>query len=173
MNSNLFDIDYEKLYALAKNKREEKALEADLYILKKFLNHNYDAKLFMEDISASKENRKKFLKEIFPATSRIFWELANFVVDRDKVAQLSLISENYTRFLAKKENIDFAEIILAQDVPGEVLGRIRKKLGGNISFKKLINPKILGGFIVSKIDGTIFDASLLGRLNQLKRGMVK
>ena len=42
-----------------------------------------------------------------------------------------------------------------------------------ISIKKLINPKILGGFIVSKIDGTIFDASLLGRLNQLKRGMVK
>lgn len=168
-----FEIDFKRLYELAKAKREERSLETDLYVLKKFLDYNYDAKLFLDDLSYDKEHRKKFLKEIFPASSRIFWDLIELVIVKNRTELLSSISEQYTRFLAKTENIEFAELILSQEIPMEAINKIKVKFGENISFKVMINPSILGGFIIRKIDGTIIDGSLLGRLNQLKRGMLK
>ena len=64
-------------------------------------------------------------------------------------------------------------MILSEDLPQEDIKKITKKLGENISFKVVVNPNILGGFVVRKIDGTIIDGSLLGRLEQLKRGITK
>ena len=171
--SSSFIVDYKKLFDMAKNNGEQRTLESDLYSIKRFLDTNYDAKIFIEDLAVNKEKQKEFLRESFKASSGIFWQLISFLIDNDEAMLISKISENYTRYLAKEENIEFAELILSEDLPQEDIKKITKKLGENISFKVVVNPNILGGFVVRKIDGTIIDGSLLGRLEQLKRGITK
>ncbi len=168
-----FEVDYEKLYSLAKERGETRSLEADLYFLKKSLEANYDAKMFFEDLAVKKESRISFLKEAFPTCSSIVLELVSFLIDNEEAPLLSEISEKYTRFLAEKEKLEFAELILADDLSQDELKKIRGRFSRNTSFKVTKNLSILGGFVVRKIDGTVIDASVRGRLEQLRRGIIK
>ena len=172
MRSRKFFVDYSRLYEIAKAKNEEKPLESDLYALKKFLDSNYEARLFLDDISVDKDLRKDFLKEVFKASSTIFWDLILSLIEKEETSLLHDISERYTRFVARKEEISFAELILARELPLETVDLIKKKFGDDISYKITIDPNIIGGFTIRKIDGTVFDASLSGRVKDLKMRMV-
>lgn len=173
MPSASFEVDFTKIYELAKKAGEQDVLESDLYFFKKFLDSNYELKMFLEDLSILGQNRKQLLRETFSAKSKIFWEIISLLIDRDNVYLVTYISERYTRYLASIENIDFAELILSREISKEDLATIKAKFGKNISFKITINPSILGGFVIRKIDGTIIDGSLSGRLEELKRGIKK
>jgi len=173
MRKTSFEIDFDKLYEIASCKKEGRVLESDLYVLKKILEHNYESKLFFEDLSVPKESRKKFLREIFPSSSKVFWQLIDFLIDIEEVDLLSGISEAYTRFIAQKEDVDFAELSVSQDLPADAINKIKNKFGKNLLFKIVKNPEILGGFVIKKIDGTVIDCSLKRRLEDLKRGIIK
>ena len=54
MRYRKFFVDYSRLYEIAKAKNEEKPLESDLYALKKFLDSNYEARLFFIYLSFDK-----------------------------------------------------------------------------------------------------------------------
>lgn len=173
MRSISFAVDFKKIYDLAQKANEQEILESDLYIFKKFLDSNYELKLFLENVSIQKESRLGLIKEAFSARSKIFWEIISLLVENEEIKLVSRISEEYTRYLAAAENIEFAELILSKDPPSGIVEKFKAKFGKNLSFKVTVDHSILGGFIVRKIDGTVIDSSLSGRLEELKRGIKK
>ncbi|MBI5701064.1 ATP synthase F1 subunit delta [Candidatus Saganbacteria bacterium] len=178
MKQRTFEIDLEKLYEVAKKNNEQRLIEDDLYSFKKILDGNYGAKLLFEDISIDRENRKKFVGEIFKPKSKMFISFIDLLIENEEMDIFSSVSEKYTRFLAEKEDLDLAELILSENAAPAILGQIEKfvankETGKRLDFKVRIDPSILGGYIVKKIDGTVIDASLKGRLDQLKRGIQK
>src|SRR3989339_117077 len=172
MKVNNFEIDIEKLYLLAKNMGEAARLENDFYMIKNFLESNYEIKFFFESLYVPNDFKLKTLKERFPAFSRLFWEILSFLIDRDSISFVPLLSDSYTRCFSGKENIEIAELIFSQNAPKDVIDSVYKHFK-NISFKILVDPSILGGFIIRKSDGTVIDGSLKGRLMQMKRGLEK
>jgi len=173
MKSQGYEFDFDVLYKIAKSRKEERVLEGDLFLAKKLFENNYDAKMYFEEMSVKKEDRVSFIQEVVPAKSKTFWELISLLVDKREENRVINISECYTRYLMRTEEIDFAELVLAYEVPQNVVESIRDKYCKNTSFKIVISPTILGGFIIKKLDGTIIDGSLHERLEQLRSGIVK
>lgn len=173
MRLKKFEIDYKKLFDMAESFGQEEMLERDLYSLKKLLAKNYEARLFVENNEVPMKMRIDFLEKAFKSESKIFWELVGFLMDSEEQAALSSISDKYSRYLGGRKNKEFAEIIVPFEVEAKTIDMIKKAFNRDISFKVAVDPSILGGFMVKKIDGTIIDASIRGRLEGLKKGMLK
>lgn len=173
MKLGKFEIDSEKLYDLAKAKNEEFLLNEDLYSLRKFFNKNFDARFFYEDEYIDGEKKKKLLKEFFKAKSKIFWQLSDFLIEKGQMRIMARLFDAYSGVLSQKEKVEFAVVETAQEASADIIGEIQNKVGKKIYIRIEDNPKIIGGFILSKPDGTVIDGSIKGRLEKLKRGMAK
>lgn len=170
MRSSEFKIDIEKLYALAERQNEVLALEEELFQFKRLLERNFEVKLFFEDIGISAKLKKEAIKEIFLAASSVFYALIEFLIDEDRLSRVIKISEKYSRLVGSKGQIKFAEVLSIEPLPFEAMEALKAKLG-KVSLKNTIDSSLMAGIVVRMMGGEVIDASLRGRVNQLRERM--
>ncbi|MBU0574037.1 MAG: ATP synthase F1 subunit delta, partial [Candidatus Margulisbacteria bacterium] len=157
-----------KLYELAHKHDEVLPLEEELFQLKRLLERDFDARLFFESLEIGKKQKKNALKQIFTPCSPVFKALVGFLIDEDKVSRVTEISERYSRMVAKNKNMIFGEVLSYEPLSKESLASLGKRFGKNIVLKNIPDPSLMGGMLIRLMGGTVIDASLKGRLNQLR-----
>jgi ATP synthase F1 delta subunit len=160
------EIDFEKLFELSGV--GALALEEELYGFKKAITSNYELGDFLYDLRQSKEAKKKIVTDVFPGASKMFHDVISLIIDEELCRNISEISRSFGALVANKKKIRFDELVFSEKPTDELLGKFKKIAGERVRFKIEIDPSIMGGFIWKTMDGRIMDASIAGRLSQMK-----
>jgi len=171
-----FDID--KLFEMAEEEKITLQLEDELYSFKKFITKRYEFEVCFETVCLTPTHKKEIINQLIPeSASSLFKGVVNLLIERKALEQIKKLSEEFTRYIAKKKNIAFAEIETVIPVNKSIRQRTHKILKKitqkSIVLKEKISPEILGGFIIKIIGGQVLDATLRHRLWDLKYQIIK
>lgn len=121
-------------------------------------------------------SRKKALMEALLARvgkfSDISVRLLTLLAERDRLSILSNIIENYSNQLRQARGVVQACITTVSRLPAEQVDAIAKRLGTvtgkQISIETRVNTELIGG-IVTQIGSTVYDGSIVGHLERLRK----
>jgi len=167
------------LYAFAANNNEEEKVYDEMKYLSYELIHTPDLKkAFLNPILSF--DRKKDILEISvggDASSSIkrFFE---FVYKKDKQNLLLYISAAFLSVYRKAKNIVYVKIEAATQLSNNITDKIKEHILKEyeqktaIEMEIVINPEIIGGFIIN-INGNQLDLSVKGELNNFRKTILK
>ena len=178
MSKKNLEFDVAKLYQLAEKENITLKLEDELYSFKKFIAHRYEFTVCFANVCLTPFYKKSILKKILPAdASPLFRGIVDLLIDRGATDKIGRLSEQFTRYVARKKKIAFAEVQTVIPITEKIHNRIEKILTKitrqSIVLKEKVVPGILGGFIIKIIGGKVLDATLRHRLWDLKYQIVK
>ncbi|HTY12984.1 MAG TPA: F0F1 ATP synthase subunit delta [Candidatus Omnitrophota bacterium] len=160
------NIDLDRLYEIAAGQAER--LSDEMYGIAYLIKKNYDLLSALSDIRSSGEFKKKLIADLTPGASKIFTDTIALLVDQGLLGELDEVSRRFTLLVAQKNNIRYDELIFSEKPGPEILGKFYKIGGDKIKFRVQIDSSIAGGFIWKTMDGKVMDASIKGRLSQMR-----
>lgn len=159
-------IDLPKLYRLAGEGAER--LEEDLYKFARVYEKDYELKCFIKNEKYTVSDKVKLAKSVFPDFIKVFWELFEVLIKEGFMDKLSLVSEEFTKLVAKESGKRFDSVLFAENPEKKIVDKLRTIAGKDVVLRIDIDPNIGGGFIWQTMDGKVLNASVCGRLMQLK-----
>jgi len=159
-------VDLEKLYALAGS--EAAGLAEEWCGCTVFLDDNYQIDDFLADNNAPLANREEILRDLTGAASDLFRQLAHLLLKEGLWRRFRLIKDEYISLVETKQGIRYAELRTAFPLTAVELKQIKEKIGPNVKYNMVEDQGLIGGFIVTFNDGRTLDASVRGKLEQLK-----
>jgi len=159
-------VDLEKLYAIAGGEAERLAVE--LCGLTVVLDDNFTIDNFLADKNMALENRQEILRAMMAEASGLLKELTELLLKEGLWRRLRVIKDDFVVLVEKKLGIRFAELRSAFPLAPDVLKLIKDKLGPNVRYNLVEDKGLLGGFIVTFNDGKTLDASVRGKLEQIR-----
>jgi len=164
-------INIAKLYALAGE--DAGRLTEELFNFNEILQKDFSVKLFFENDSIDKGIRKTYFNELFPHTSTIFKDFVHLTIDQGLVHRIAGVTQRGIRLTEAKKHARYAYLESAFPLEEEFIEKIKCAFGKNLVFTQEIRPDLIGGFRLRFLDGEILDASIAGKLAQLRGEMVK
>ncbi|MFA6431979.1 MAG: ATP synthase F1 subunit delta [Candidatus Margulisiibacteriota bacterium] len=159
-------IDFNKLLQISGENCGR--LEEELYKFSKVFEKEFDFKYFLKNPRYASQDKRKLAQSIFPGFLPLFWDLIELLIKEGLVDRVAEISKEFTKILADMDDKRFDVVVFSEKPTKELIAKAKKKAGDKISLRFEIDPSILGGFIWKTMDGKMLDASLRGRLAQLK-----
>lgn len=164
------EIDVEKLYELAGDEVEK--LAEELYNFDYFLDEQYEIRNFLTDYSNERSARKEILDRLAKNASPMMKELL-LLLEKELLHEFSWITDKLTSLVEEKRKIKFVRIRTAFPLEPQEIEKIAGVCGAKVKYSVTVDPDLLGGFIIDYADGRVFDGSVRGQLERLKREMVK
>lgn len=128
--------------------------------------------------SISKESKKEILKKVFEG--KINQKNLNFLfllIDKQRFDLLPEIQDELNKLVNKNKNIVIAEVSstskLEQGALETLKARLESIVGNNkkVTIESKVEPELMGGLKV-KINDLVYDGSIKGRLENLKRRLI-
>lgn len=159
-------IETQKFYEWAGEKAVE--LAEELIKFSGTMRNSYKIRLFLSDANIPLAKRKEILVKVVNNYSATFKDLADLLLEKELMPEIEEISEKFARLVEIKEGIEFAKIESAFPLEEKELAEIKKAFGAMIRYRFWQNNELVGGFVLRFSDGRVFDASVKGKLNQMK-----
>jgi len=117
--------------------------------------------------------KKEALNTIFDASvNNISKGLIKQLVDNKRLAILNDVAKRYTIIYDHHKGTQIAKVTsavpLTDELKDKILVKIKEIVGKKITIENVIDPSILGGFVL-RVGDKQFDASISGKLNNLRR----
>ena len=156
-------------------KKEEKVVEEMKQLYFAIEEYSNLENFFLDPI-LSTEKKLKIKRNIFKDFSKETNDLLDLLIKNKRDAFLKMIALKFIDLYNNSKGIVPATVISAAPLSIELEKEIIKKADQltplKIKLKKIIDPKILGGFVL-RVGDLQYNASLSNRLNILKRELVK
>jgi F-type H+-transporting ATPase subunit delta len=167
----------EALFQVARAEEMMDRVEEELTHLKKTLDSNVELREFLSSPQLSADGKKDALLKIFgSAVSPVTLHWLDMVVDQGRQRRLPAIVEGFFVLTQEAREKVTAEITTSVPLSEELskkleieLSRVTKK---RVFLKPVVDDSILGGVIV-KVADKVIDGSVRGRLEEIKKEMVK
>lgn len=162
----------EALLEVAKNTNLLSEMEQDLNFISTTLSNSKDLQLFLANPSISVLPKKKILVKLFKdKINDIVLNFLSVLVDRRRIALLSLIINKYFNLTYQLNSITIAELSTAIEFNEMQQNALIEKIklitkSNNVKLVVNIDTNLIGGFVV-KIGSKVIDASLSGKLKQI------
>ena len=119
------------------------------------------------------EQKKDVLKAIFgEGINTISLGLINQLVDNKRLAILDDVAKQYTIIYDHFKGTQIAKVTtaipLTDDLKEKVLIKVKGIIGKKVTLENIVDPSIIGGFIL-RVGDKQYDASILGKINNLRR----
>ncbi len=106
-----------------------------------------------------------------PAELENFFEL---ILGNDRETESLRIFLSFAELYRKRNNIHLCRVTTAVDTDSQTGKRIteavKKATGGNVEIEKIVDPSIIGGFIL-EVENRMLDASISGKLKQIRKNL--
>jgi F-type H+-transporting ATPase subunit delta len=177
MNISLVSVRYAKaLFKLGIEKGILDKLYQDINLLLMQCNEQPG---FCELISSPvvKPSKKKTLfKEIFGKAVHIYTlNFINIVIDNNRTGILTSSFRSFIDLYKKHKGIKTATLYSAFEMDNAYIEKIKKllkkELGKNLELEVIVKKDLLGGFIL-KVDDKMVDASIIGKLKQVRDHLI-
>ena len=163
-------VNLEKLLKIAGD--EALSLEEELHNLALLVKRNFELEIFLENRMISKNEKKKFFKDIFPAASKLMKDFFDLIIEEDLEKYFVELAGAYSKLVSTKLKVNLVDAISAFPLDKNERKMIQELVGEKVSVRVEIDPSLIGGFKLRVGDGRFLDASLSGKLKKLKEDLV-
>jgi F-type H+-transporting ATPase subunit delta len=164
-----------KRYAVAiYNIAEEKGKVKEVYEVLNSIMETYLDNLEFKNLVAhpliSKEDKKAFVKKVFPNLDEVESDIVDYLIDKDRLLDIRFIVAEYLKIYYERNQIVDVEAIFALE-PSEkqkenLINKLEVKTGKKINLTVKIDSSIIAGGIL-KIGDEIIDGSIKRQLETL------
>ncbi|NEW78638.1 MAG: ATP synthase F1 subunit delta [Gelidibacter sp.] len=174
MNGSRAAIRYAKaILSFALEQQKEVEVNNDMLLVAKTIQDSKELQLLLNSPVLKTELKKSALKEIFASkTSALTIGLINLLIDNKRLPILGEVAKKYTVIYDSLKGIEVATVTtavpLTEELNQQVLRKVIEITGKQATIKSVINPDIIGGFIL-RVGDIQYDASVSNKLQVLKR----
>ena len=153
----------------------QETILSELNNINEIINKVKDAKVIFTTPVIAKDEKKELIQKLLQG--KIDQKVLNFLfllIDKQRFNMLPEIQDELNKLVNKLKGIVVAEISSASALDNETLEKLKQKLENiltkdkKILVESKIEPELIGGIKV-KMDDLVFDGSIKGKLENLKR----
>ncbi|MBL4606034.1 MAG: ATP synthase F1 subunit delta [Flavobacteriaceae bacterium] len=158
---------------LAKDRKVETEVNADLQLIASTISENADLMAMLNSPVIKASDKKNVLNELFTGkTNSISIGLFNLLEENKRMNMLLTIAKQYSIIYDHYKRIQVAKVTTAVPLTKELETKIMTKIveltGNKASLENIVNPTILGGFVL-RVGDVQYDASISNHLNELRK----
>jgi F-type H+-transporting ATPase subunit delta len=136
------------------------------------LKDNRDVAVFFFSPYFSTAEKKDGLARAVSGAEPVFSNFLEALIERHRMPAVFRIRARYDKLWDEANRLLPVEVTSAVDLDASTVRSIGERIGGqtgqNVQLSSKVDPDILGG-IVLRVGNLILDASIRGRLNQLRK----
>jgi F-type H+-transporting ATPase subunit delta len=157
----------------AVEQHKEDQVSDDMLLIVNTLKGSNDLQLMLSNPILKTDIKKDTLKKIFSSSvSPLTINSINLLVDNNRLSILKEVAEKYTIIYDDLKGKEIAKITTAiplnSNLKEQFLNKVKEITGKLATIENIINPNIIGGFIL-RIGDIQYDASIANKLQRLKR----
>lgn len=165
------------LLGLASERNELKAVETDLKHVGELISSSREFELLLESPVVKPDKKKAVLEAIFKdGISEVTFGFIKLLVAKGRENVIPGIVEEALFQLRVMNNIQAATVktavALDDDSKAKVLAEVAKLHDGEVELQEIVDPELLGGFIL-RMDDKEIDASIKRQLSTLRRKLTE
>ena len=165
-------IRYAKaIYDIANEENSVDEVFKDMNFINELDGGSHDFKNLLSNSQLNYHDKKKLILLMVNESNVLTEKLMDILIQNKRVKIIGDIANSFIQLYNKHNNIKEATIITASpidnDLESEILSRINIKDANSVNITNIVNPNIIGGFIV-RFDGKEYNASIKQNLNNLK-----
>jgi F-type H+-transporting ATPase subunit delta len=130
-----------------------------------------DFKNLLSNSQINFQDKKKLILSLIKQSNALTEKLIDLLIHNKRVKIIGDIASSFIQLYNKNNNIKEATIITASPINNEleskILSMINIKDAKSVNLTNVVNPNIIGGFII-RFDGKEYNASVKQNLNNLK-----
>jgi F-type H+-transporting ATPase subunit delta len=158
-------------FSLEQNKEVE--VNNDMLLVANTINENTDLQLLLNSPILKSDLKKAALKEVFSTKiSSLSFGLIDLLIENKRLPILKDVAKKYNLLFDELKGIEVAKVTsaipLTAALQQQVLSKVKEITGKDATIENVINPDIIGGFIL-RIGDVQYDASVANKLQVLKR----
>lgn len=147
-------------------------VQEDMKLIASTVASNQELELFISNPILNVEAKNDALSEIFVNTHAVTKSLFRLLLENKRFELLHDISVEFSKLYDESKGIQHAEVTTAftmdQALEEKVMAKIRTFSDKKIIIKNIVDPAIIGGFII-RIGDQQYNASIANSLHTLKR----
>jgi len=145
----------------------------DMLLVSSTIEDNQDLQILLNSPVIKTDAKRSALLAIFDKKiNKLSQNLINLLIDNKRLPLLTEVARQYTILFDEQKGIQVAEVTtaisLTKKLEEKVLAKVKELTGKKATLEKIIDPEIIGGFIL-RVGDKQFDASILGKMNNLRR----
>jgi F-type H+-transporting ATPase subunit delta len=158
---------------LAKDSKEESLVNDDMLFINNTISENDEFEVMLRSPIVKASDKIKVLNALFDGkVNNITLGLFHLLQDNKRIAMLKSIAKQYAIIYDFDKHMQVAKVTtavaLTSAIEKQVLAKIVALTGKKANLENVINPDILGGFIL-RVGDVQYDASISNYLNELKK----
>ena len=144
----------------------------DMALIASTIKDNAELSNFVASPVVKAEVKEAALKEIFASSQNIVQGLFHLLHENKRFEILPLIAEEYKNQFDVLNGVETATVTtaipLTEELEAKVMAKIKEFSNKNITINNIVDPAIIGGFII-RIGDKQFNASVANGLTTLRR----
>lgn len=165
------------LLGLASERGELKAVESDINTLSSLVDSSKEFELLLVSPVVKPDQKKAVLTTLLKdKLSEVTFMFIILLVSKGREGAIASIVEEAKSQLRAMNNIQAATVKTASplddDSRAKILAQVAKLHNGEVELKEIVDPEILGGFVL-RLDDKEIDASIKRQLNTLGRKLTE
>ncbi|TMM30447.1 ATP synthase F1 subunit delta [Polaribacter aestuariivivens] len=158
---------------LATDSKSESAVNDDMSLIANTIAENKELAVMLNSPIVKVSDKMKVLNALFDGkVNNVTLGLFHLLQDNKRIAMLGSIAKKYAIVFDHLKSTQVAKVTtavaLTKEVEQQVLDKIVALTGEKANLENVINPAILGGFIL-RVGDVQYDASISNYLNELKK----
>ena len=161
------------LLNLAKETKAETEVNEDMQLIASTITNSSDLMVMLNSPVIKASNKKKVLKSMFSnKVNVISLGLFDLLQENKRMNMLLSIAKQYSIIYDFLKRVQIAKVTtavpLTEQLQSKVMDKIVELTGNKANLENIINPAILGGFIL-RVGDVQYDASISNHLNELRK----
>ena len=166
-------IRYAKaMYDIANEENSINEVYKDMNFINELNSGSLDFKNLLSNSQINFQDKKKLILSLIKQSNALTEKLIDLLIHNKRVKIIGDIASSFIQLYNKHNNIKEATIITASPINNEleskILSMINIKDAKSVNLTNVVNPNIIGGFII-RFDGKEYNASVKQNLNNLKK----
>jgi F-type H+-transporting ATPase subunit delta len=166
-------IRYAKaILAIANSKSVTNEVGTDMNLIAATIQSNLELSTFIQNPTIKVEVKQSALLEVFASINGVTKGLFQLLFENKRFEILLAIAEEYKKLFDEMNGVEVATVttatVLTPELETKVLAKIKEFSNKTITINNIVNPEIIGGFII-RIGDKQYNASVANSLQSLKR----
>jgi F-type H+-transporting ATPase subunit delta len=166
-------IRYAKaILAIANSKSVTNEVGTDMNLIAATIQSNLELSIFIQNPTIKVEVKQSALLEVFASINGVTKGLFQLLFENKRFEILLAIAEEYKKLFDEMNGVEVATVttatVLTPELETKVLAKIKEFSNKAITINNIVNPEIIGGFII-RIGDKQYNASVANSLQSLKR----
>ena len=165
-------IRYAKaIFEIAKEENSIDSVFIDMKTVETLCNSSHDFKNLLSNSQINYNEKKIAILSLIKDHNSLTIKLLDLLIQNKRVYIVNDIANSFIQLYNSHNDIKEAVVITASPIDKDLEEKILSKINisdlKSINLKNIVNPEILGGFII-RFDGKEYNASVKQNLNNLK-----